>query len=115
MDAKPPTLRVIYAPTALYELDEIWNWNLDANGIGQAKAYVTFLRGHMDALSVDYAGGKTVSVRPDLQFITMRWRKGGHGHIAVYQIDLREQTLTIAHVFHTRKNWEHILTEERRP
>ena len=114
MGRKPQALRVIFSPTALKELNEIWEWNLDKNGFNQAKAYLAFLRGHFDALRTEYPHGRTVSTRPDLQFVTMRWSQGGHGHIAVYQIDSASGVLTIAHVFHTRQNWEQTLKRERR-
>jgi plasmid stabilization system protein ParE len=113
MDAKPQPLRIVYAPSALAELDEIWNWNLERNGFNQAQAYLTFLRSEVDALGTDYERGREVSTRPELRYVTLRWSGRGHGHVVVYQIDLPRNRVIVAHVFHTRQNWEQHLKRAR--
>jgi plasmid stabilization system protein ParE len=113
MDAKPATLKVIYTPRALRELDENWDWNVEHNGFDQARAYRKFLTGHIDALSANHNEGRTVTPRRDLRFISMTWPKATHSHIAVYQVDLDAATVTVAHVFHSRQNWEQKVKKEK--
>lgn len=114
MDAKSPALAVIYSPTALDELDEIWDWNLEHNGFNQAQAYRQFLLENINSLAVQHNSGRTVATRSDLRFILMKWSTSGYGHVAVYQVDAGAATVTIAHVFHTSQNWRQKLKQETR-
>jgi len=112
--AEPAPLSVIYSPAALNELEENWDWNVEHNGIDQARAYRRFLTDEINALSVKYDDGRRVSTRPDLRFVTMFWSTGGHGHVAVYKVDHGTGTVIVAHVFHTRQNWEEKMKREKR-
>jgi plasmid stabilization system protein ParE len=51
--AKRPTLTVVYAATALRQLDEIWNWNERLYSADHADRYIEFLERHMEALGND--------------------------------------------------------------
>lgn len=110
--AKTQQLAIVFSRVALRELNEIWDWNVERNGQQQASAYIDFLRQHISALAKGYERGRAVSTRPDLRFISIQWPKAKHKHIAVYHIDLQAQQVIIAHVFHSRQNWEQTLEEE---
>lgn len=114
MDAEPQPLELIYAPVALREIDEIWDWNLENNGYEQAQAYVAFLRDRISSLVTEHQSHVALIGRPDLRFMVMKWSAGGHSHIAVYKVNLDRGTVTIAHVFHTRQNWKQALKKEKR-
>ncbi len=52
-------------------------------GVSHADVYLHYLKQCIADLAVSYARGKTVGTRPDLRYVIMRQRAGGHGHVAV--------------------------------
>jgi plasmid stabilization system protein ParE len=107
---KRPTLTVVYAATALKELDEIWDWNDEHYSSDHADKYIEFLERHIDALSTDHRQGKQVGSRPELSYILIRRKSKGHGHIAVYSVDKTQ--VNVFHVFHSAQDWQNKLPEE---
>ncbi len=99
-------MKVIYARAAVSELDEIWMWNLEHHGLTQAQAYITFIQDQIESLSDHPFIGPALSTRSDLRYLVMKWNSAGHGHVAVYTIDQDDENIIIAHVFHTRQNWQ---------
>ena len=104
-------MTVVYAAKALKELDEIWDWNQQHYGSEHADQYIEFLERHIDALSTDHPRGKQVGSRPELSYILIRRKSGGHGHIAVYGVD--ETQVNVLHVFHSAQDWQTKLIEEK--
>jgi len=103
--ARPkPTLSVIRSPIAIDEIQGIWLWNAEHYSPAHADAYVRYLEQSIDHLDRRYATGKTVSVRPDLQYVVIRRKSKGHGHVAVYRV--RDRVVELLHVFHTAEDWE---------
>jgi len=103
-------LPVIYANSALIDLDGIADWNELTYGREHAKSYIAFLEKHIAGLGRNYARGKTVGTRPDLRYVLIRRRSHGHGHVAVYSFD--KQAVNVLHVFHTAQNWQVTLSTE---
>ncbi len=106
-------LTIIRSSVAIDELDGVWRWNAGRYGASHADAYLHYLNGCIANLASSYARGKMVSSRPDLRYVIMRRRAGGHGHVAVYNFDDRE--VHILHVFHTAQDWHAKLKEEFEP
>jgi len=106
----PEKLTVVYAASALNQLDEIWDWNRRHYGVGHANQYLEFLRRHIDALDGEHRRGKQVASRPELRYIVIRRKSRGHGHIAVYQVDGKQ--VNVLHVFHSAQDWQAKLADE---
>ncbi len=111
MGGNPKPLTVIYSPTALRDLDEIWEWNSHQYGPNRANGYIRFLTDQISKISENSDLGRPVNTRPDLRFLTMKIRPRGHGHVAVFRVDNSLETVVIAHIFHTRQNWEDSIFE----
>jgi plasmid stabilization system protein ParE len=110
MDPRERPVKVIVSPIARDELAEIWEWNAKERGVRHADSYLAFLGRSISALSRSYLKGKKVATRPDLQYIQIRRRNRGHGHVAVYTVD--DQAVNILHVFHTAQDWQAKVAEE---
>ena len=111
MASEKSSLTVIRSPTALDELDGVWRWNAEHYSVPHADAYLRFLKESIAGLASSYARGKAVSTRPDLRYMVIRRRTGGHGHVAVYNFNDAE--VHILHVFHTAQDWQAKLIEEK--
>ena len=107
-----PRLTVVYSPVALAELEEIWEWNIERQGARQAREYRQFLLAEINELGASFDLGRLVTSRPDLRFVTLRWRIGGPGHVVVYRVGEEAGVVTIAHIFHTRQDWKSRLANE---
>jgi len=101
---------VVYAPTALEELDDIWDWNERTHSREHAVGYIEFLTKNIDGLKRRYAQGNPVGARPDLRYILIRRKARGHGHVAVYRFN--DATVDVLHVFHTAQDWQTKLIEK---
>lgn len=97
-------LPVVYAPLALQDLDEVWDWNEKTYGRDHAARYVEFLERQIDALGENHSRGRIVESRPELRYIRIKQRIRGHGHIAVYLVDT--DAVNILHIFHTAQDWQ---------
>jgi plasmid stabilization system protein ParE len=107
---KKLTLPVLLAPSVVAELHDVWLWNAERYDPTHAEAYFGYLKKQIDELASRYRHGKTMSLRPDLRYIVIRRKSGGHGHIVVYQFNDRQ--VDVLHVFHTAQNWQAALAEE---
>jgi plasmid stabilization system protein ParE len=103
-------LAVLYAKSALRELDAIDDWNKKTYGSTRARRYVNFLERSISGLALLPYKGRAVDSRPDLRYFTIKRRNRGHGHIAVYTVD--ESSVLILHIFHTAQDWPTILESE---
>jgi plasmid stabilization system protein ParE len=103
-------VKVVISPRAASDLDEIWNWNVDSRDIHNADAYLAFLLQRIGRLRKTYSEGKIVPTRPDLRYVLMIRRTGGHGHVAAYSIEVNE--VVVAHIYHTAQNWQGSLSNE---
>jgi plasmid stabilization system protein ParE len=101
-------VKVVITPEAATDLKSIWAWNAKYWGVRQADAYLGFLERSIKALSRDHMCGKPVSMRPDLNYVQVKRKNHGHGHITVYYVE--ESEVTIVHVFHTAQDWQAKLT-----
>jgi len=110
MASEQSPLTVIRSSTAIDELDGIWRWNAARYGAPHADTYLQYLKESIAGLASGYARGKTVSTRPDLHYVVIRRRAGGHGHIAVYKFD--ERNVHVLHIFHSAQDWQTKLKEE---
>jgi plasmid stabilization system protein ParE len=91
-------------------LDEIGDWNARTYGPDHAHRYITFLTIETAKLSALYFTGRPVPTRPKLSYVTIRKRRRGHGHIAVYQ--LIGDVVYVLTYYHTAQNWQAKLREE---
>ncbi len=110
MEPQQPTLKLVYALGASNDLKEIWFWNAQQHGVSHADRYIAFLKGRIDELRGNYQRGRTVGTRPDLHYILIRRRSGGHGHVAVYT--LTENEVRVLNVFHTAQDWRNRLNPD---
>ena len=110
MAAESRRLTVSLSPVALAKLDEIGDWNARIYGPDHAHQYVAFLRAETAKLATFYFAGKPVPSRPKLIYITIRKRRRGHGHIAVYQVI--SDVVYVLTYYHTAQDWQTKLREE---
>jgi plasmid stabilization system protein ParE len=103
MVAGSPGLTVTLTPEALAALDRIWEWNARTYSDEHADRYIAFVRKETAKLSRLHFAGKPVSTRPSLSYITIRKRRGGHGHVAVYQVI--GDVVLILNYYHTAQDW----------
>ena len=109
--AEPPQRRtVIYATSALCELDAIWQWNAATYGPSRADAYLRFLLGGIDKLGRTCSSGRRVAAEKDLQYRLLRRKSKGHGHVAVYRVV--GDFVRVLHVFHTAQDWQAAAADE---
>jgi plasmid stabilization system protein ParE len=104
-------LPIEFAKAARLELDEIWLWNKRRYGEEHAGRYFRFLRSEIDALSTDHFRGKAIPANPDLQYVLIRRKPRGYGHIVVYEI--HAAVITVLHIFHTSQDWQRRLAEDK--
>ena len=103
MAREPTRLRVVISRRAQLDLDEIWEYNVNAYGLEHADRYLSFLEDETARLAVDYKLFATVPNRPGLQRMTIR--KGrGHGHVAVFEV--KGETVEVLRYFHTAQDWQ---------
>jgi plasmid stabilization system protein ParE len=110
MAAGSRRLTVSLSPIALAKLDEIGDWNARTYGPDHAHHYVAFLRAETAKLATFYFVGKPVPTRPKLSYVTIRRRRRGHGHIAVYQ--LIGDVVHVLTYYHSAQDWRTKLKEE---
>jgi plasmid stabilization system protein ParE len=103
-------MTVSLSPAAIASLDEIGDWNARTYGPDHAHSYVAFLRTETAKLATLYFAGKPVPTRPKRSYITIRKHRGGHGHVAVYE--LIGEVVYVLNYYHTAQNWQTRLTEE---
>jgi plasmid stabilization system protein ParE len=104
MAAQSSRREVKLTELAAGELREIWQWNAERHGPSHADEYLQFLIAAIESLARPDAIGRPVPNRPNLRYILMRRRIGGHGHIAVYEIE--EERTTVLRIFHTAQDWQ---------
>jgi plasmid stabilization system protein ParE len=104
-------LPVVYASAARSELEEIWEWNDQSFGRQHAANYVDFLIKHIERLGRDHQTGRSISARPELRYLPIKFKSGGHYHVAVYSVG--ERAVNILHIFHTAQDWQAKLTAEK--
>lgn len=105
MESGKRPLSIIYSPSALAELEDIWVWNAERYGREQADKYVQFLFESIEKLSSMPLLGSPLSKRRDVRWLLMKWKAKGYGHVAVYVVDEESSVVTIAHIFHTSQQW----------
>ncbi len=94
--------RVLIAATAIEELAEVWRWNAERYSPAHADAYLGFLKKCIDSLATRFALGRRLSERPDIQYVLLRRKSKGHGHVAVYRVV--DHCVNVLHVFHTAQD-----------
>lgn len=104
MDPQEPDKKIIISPTAIDELDKIWQWNADRYGTSRANAYTLTLDRAIDELRQGYAAGARVSTMSNLKYVLVRRKGKGHGHVVVYRVD--DDIINVLHVFHTAQDWQ---------
>jgi len=109
MAARSLRLIVSLSPAALASLDEIRDWNARTYGVEHAHRYIEFLRSETAKLGDIYFAGKPVPTRPKLSYIIIRRRRGGHGHVAVYE--LIGGVAHILNYYHTAQDWQTALAQ----
>lgn len=103
-------LTVQLSTSALAKLDKIGDWNARAYSPDHAHRYVTFLKSETAKLSTLYFVGAPVPTRPNFSYITIRKRRRGHGHLAVYQVV--NDVVYVLTYYHTAQDWQTKLAEE---
>jgi plasmid stabilization system protein ParE len=112
MAAQSRRLTVELSTAALAKLDEIGDWNARNYNPDHAHRYVTFLKTETAKLATFYFAGKPVPTRPRFSYITIRKRRKGYGHIAVYQVI--SGVVYVLTYYHTAQDWQTKLKEEFR-
>jgi plasmid stabilization system protein ParE len=96
--------RVVIAAAAVDELADVWRWNAQRYGPAHADAYVAFLKKGIDSLAVRFELGRSLPAQPDIQYVHLRRKSKGHGHVAVYRVN--NDAVNVLHVFHTSQDWQ---------
>lgn len=104
--------KVSLSGPALETLCEIWHWNADRYGDGHADGYVQFLIHAIEALALPETAGRPIAGRPDLAYLLIRRRSGGHGHIAVFSA--LGDSVCVLRLFHTAQDWQSRLAASER-
>ncbi|HEY3330797.1 MAG TPA: type II toxin-antitoxin system RelE/ParE family toxin [Capsulimonadaceae bacterium] len=104
MAGNAPKLTVVYSQRALHTLDEIWEWNAERYSAQHAQSYTEFLKRRTEDLSSANNAGRIVPTRPGYRYVTILRRRGGHGHVAVYEIV--DSTIYILNYYHTAQDWQ---------
>lgn len=110
MAAQTRRLTVKLSTAALAKLDEIGEWNASTYSPDHAHRYVAFVKTETAKLATLYFAGKPVPTRPKFSYVTIRKRRRGHGHIAVYQ--LIGEVVYVLTYYHTAQDWQAKLKEE---
>ena len=88
---------------ALDTLSDIWLWNATHYGSAHADGYVRFLEAAFETLTWAETVGRPVPDRPEYRYLLIKRRAGGHGHVAVFQVD--GEQVTVLRIFHTAQDW----------
>ena len=107
MARKPPRLTVKLSLRTINALNQIWLINAEKYGVERADSYIKFLRDTINRLSSEYPMGKPVTTLPEFQYIVIKRRQQGHGHIAVYKV--ADNEVNVATVYHTVQDWQNKL------
>jgi plasmid stabilization system protein ParE len=110
MAGEPRNLKVSLSPATLKSLGEIWDWNARQYGAAHADGYSAFLLEETGRLGTAYIRGRPVPTVPGLSFIVIRHRRGGHGHLAVYEVIGDE--VVVLQFYHTAQDWQTRVAEE---
>jgi plasmid stabilization system protein ParE len=102
-------LTIDYTPEALSDLDAIWDWNAGKYSNAHADRYIEFLQRQTDRLKSN-SHGLPVPMRPDFNYLTIRRRSKGYGHVVVYE--MVENRIRILRYFHTSQDWQNQLIEK---
>jgi plasmid stabilization system protein ParE len=111
MAGEPLKLTVCISPGATAILADIWVWNADRYGVAHADAYRSFLISQVEKLSTTFFKSQPVPRRARLSYITIRRRKRGHGHVAVFE--RIGESITVLYFFHTAQDWQNRLLEDQ--
>jgi plasmid stabilization system protein ParE len=109
-EKKRPGLKVVFADGALQELDEIWAWNDERHGVGQANRYIEFLLDTIDSLVENPSRGARVKSQPRLQYMMIQRRKKQHDQVVIFSVG--GNRVDVLHVFHSAQDWEARLDDE---
>ncbi len=104
MDPQKPDKKIVISPTAIDELDKIWQWNAEHNGASRANAYTRTLDHVIGELSQGYTRGGRVGSASELKYVLVRRKGKGHRHVVVYRIEA--DIVNVLHVFHTAQDWQ---------
>jgi plasmid stabilization system protein ParE len=104
MARKPRKLKVEFSHDALDTLEEIWKWNARTYNPEHAQSYTDFLESKANSLAINYLAGKIVPTRPEIRYITLKRKVGGHGHVAVYEII--NDKVYVLNFYHTAQDWQ---------
>ncbi|HEY3780671.1 MAG TPA: type II toxin-antitoxin system RelE/ParE family toxin [Fimbriimonadaceae bacterium] len=105
MAKQRPSLAVIYTFAARDELRGIWSYNAKRRSTKQANSYEDFLMRGIDRLADEYGQGEDVTGFPEFKSLILIKRRGGDGHVVIYEIDAAAGTVNILHVYHTKQDW----------
>lgn len=104
MAARSRRREVTLSLAALEALREIWLWNAEHYGSNRADGYLRFLESAIEKLALPEVAGRPVPERSEYRYLLIQRRRGGHGHIVVFQAD--DTTATVLQIFHTSQNWQ---------
>lgn len=110
MARRPRKLTVTLSTAAHRSIDQIWQWNAEQYGRDHAQAYVDFLDKETAKLSTEYERGRPLSAVLGVQYLVIKRRTRGYGHILVYEVV--GEVVHVIDYFHTAQDWERKLTGE---
>lgn len=96
-------MTIVITAQARKELGLIWDWNAERYSIEHANRYIAFLIGEAEAICDNLGIARPVPRRKGLQYILIRAKPRGHGHVAIFR--KKGDVLEIVHYFHTAQNW----------
>ena len=99
MDQGAAEVNLEFTDKADADLGEIWVYNADRYSVEHADKYRAFLLVELETLREQPEWGKTVENFPNLRCLVMRWRAGGYGHAAYYEI--HSDAVRIVRILHT--------------
>src|SRR4051812_32078526 len=112
MEGEESKLTVLFSPSAIMDLDEIWEWNARHYGIDRAERYASLLLNETAKLATASYIGNSVPAAPRFNYLVIRRKRKGHGHLAVY-----ERVGDVIHVlryYHTAQDWQRRFFDEKR-
>lgn len=106
-------MQIRISTNAELDLAQIRDTTDKTHGAKQANAYIEFLSNGIDELATEYASGRTVEDYPELQRISLKWKRSKYSHIVVYEVDEEAETIDIHHVYHSSMDIASRLDKER--
>jgi plasmid stabilization system protein ParE len=109
MAQRPRRLKLRFSEQAKARLAEIWRWNATQYGEQYATEFLDFLQARTSQLELLYQLGRPVPSPSKYQYMLIKKRSSGHGHVVIYEVSQLE--VLILEYFHTAQDWQNLISE----